>query len=117
MGFIKRLDAAHFRIDGVCSQMIGAAMLRAATCTTWDSRQKEIEEAAKWSAVASTAAKAAESIKQMIGYLGLEGEYDGILPQPFAGAEAAKTDEEVLEAVDKMWRDAERRYREMTEGK
>lgn len=117
MEFIKRLEAAHFRIDGVCSQMIGAAMLRAAACTTWDSRQKELAEATKWSGLASTTAKAAESMKQLIGSIGLDGEYDGVLPQPFADAEAAKTDEEVLEAVDEMWRDAERKYREMMEGK
>ena len=106
MTYIERLAAASFRIDTVCTQLQGAAMLKAAACTTLKERLKVREEAVKWSGIGVAAAKAEQkllTILQMLGHVMPDNEE---LPPPFAEAEKAGSDTEVMQMLDKYYSEA-----------
>lgn len=106
MTYIERLGAASFRIDTVCTQLQGAAMLKAAACTTREARKKVKEEAIKWAEIA-VAAEEAEGkllmILQMLGHVMPDNEE---LPHPFDEAEKAGSDTEVMQMLDRDYSEA-----------
>lgn len=106
MTYIERLAAASFRIDTVCTQRQGAAMLKAAACTTMDARLKVRKEAVKWAGIEVAAAKAEQellAVLQMTGHVMPDNEE---LPSPFAEAEKAGSDTEVMQMLDKYYSEA-----------